>query len=156
MADDHADMVFTDPPYNVKVSNIVGRGDIEHPEHPEFAMASGEMDEVQLRQFLGVTLGNAVSVSREGAVHYAAMDWRHIDDLIAVGKRIYGAMFNLAVWVKVNGGQHCVPRRPGGDRKRGLRIRRWAFPRWINQQDPHTLRHAGASFAVPDHAGASQ
>lgn len=102
MADEHADMVFTDPPYNVKISNIVGRGDIEHP---EFAMASGEMGEVEFRQFLSVTLSNAVSVSRDGAVHYAAMDWRQIEDLIAVGKGIYGAMLNLAVWVKGNGGQ---------------------------------------------------
>lgn len=40
--------------------------------------------------------------------------------------------------------------------KGGPGIRRRAFPRWINHKDPYALRHAGASFAVPDHAGASQ
>ena len=31
-----------------------------------------------------------------------------------------------------------------------------AFPRWIDHQDPHALRHAGSSFAVSDHARPSQ
>jgi DNA modification methylase len=33
------------------------------------------------------------------------MDWRHVDDLIAVGRKIFGAMLNLAVWNKSNAGQ---------------------------------------------------
>lgn len=68
-------------------------------------MASGDVEDEEFRRFLGITLNSAVAVLRAWAVHYAAMDWRHIDDLIAVGKGIYGAMLNLAAWVKGNGGQ---------------------------------------------------
>ena len=33
------------------------------------------------------------------------MDWRHIDLLMTVGRKIYGAMLNLVVWNKTNPGQ---------------------------------------------------
>jgi len=51
------------------------------------------------------TLGNAVRVSRDGAVHFVCMDWRHIRELIEAGRAIYSEMLNLAVWVKSNAGQ---------------------------------------------------
>lgn len=44
-----AGMVFADPPYNVKVANIVGQGKIKHQ---EFAMASGEMSETEFINFI--------------------------------------------------------------------------------------------------------
>ena len=39
MAGAVADMLVSDPPYNLQISSVVGRGSIEHP---EFAEASGE------------------------------------------------------------------------------------------------------------------
>ena len=97
-----ASAVFCDPPYNVRVSDIGGRGQVRHP---EFAFASGEMSPPQYRQFLAETLGNAVSASTENAVHYVCMDWRHIGDLIDVGRGVYYSMLNLVVWNKSNAGQ---------------------------------------------------
>lgn len=96
------DAVFCDPPYNVRVRSIGGRGRIQHQ---EFAFASGEMSSDQFRKFLTRTLGNGIRVSKPGAVHFVCMDWRHVDDLIAVGRKIFGAMLNLAVWNKSNAGQ---------------------------------------------------
>ncbi len=93
---------FCDPPYNLKVSGIGGRGRIQHS---EFAFGSGEMRPEQFRRFLSKTLANGMRASAEGAVHYVCMDWRHIDDLIAVGRKLYGAMLNLVVWNKSNAGQ---------------------------------------------------
>jgi len=75
-----ASAVFCDPPYNLRVSEIGGRGRVR----PEFAFASGEMAPAQFRKFLLETLANGVRVSTEGAVHYVCMDWRHIGDLIDV------------------------------------------------------------------------
>jgi DNA modification methylase len=97
-----ASAVFCDPPYNLRVSAIGGRGRIRHP---KFAFASGEMAPVQFRKFLFDTLANGVRVSADGAVHYVCMDWRHIGDLIHVGREIYGEMINLVVWNKSNAGQ---------------------------------------------------
>jgi hypothetical protein len=42
----------------------------------KFAMASGEMSETEFQSFLADTLGAAVRVSRDGAVHFICMDWR--------------------------------------------------------------------------------
>jgi DNA modification methylase len=97
-----ASAVFCDPPYNLPMRDIGGRG---HIQHPDFAFASGEMSGRQYQDFLLKTLANGVRVSTEGAVHFVCMDWRHIGDLIEVGRQLYGAMLNLVVWNKSNAGQ---------------------------------------------------
>ncbi len=94
--------VFCDPPYNVRVGSIGGRG---RTHHPEFAFASGEMSTRQFRKFLAKTLGNGIGASADGAVHFVCMDWRHVSDLIEIGRAIYGAMLNLVIWNKSNAGQ---------------------------------------------------
>ncbi len=102
MAGERADACFTDPPYNVRVKDIVGRGRVKHG---EFAMASGEMSRSEFIAFLEETLGAAAGVSRDGAVHYVCMDWRHIGELVDAGHEVYGDMLNLVVWAKSNAGQ---------------------------------------------------
>jgi DNA modification methylase len=100
------DAAFLDPPYNVRISghaNAVGR-------HREFAMASGEMDPAEFRAFLKQTLGVSASVSRAGAVHFVCMDWRHMDDVSAVGKTVYGDLLNVCVWNKSNAGMGSLYR----------------------------------------------
>jgi DNA modification methylase len=102
MAHRRADMAFLDPPYNVHIRGVVGRG---RTKHAEFAMASGEMSSADYVRFLGLCLNAAASVSREGALHYVCTDWRHIAELLAAAKSIYGDTLNIAVWVKSNAGQ---------------------------------------------------
>ena len=102
MSGKRAAMAFLDPPYNVRIKSVVGRGRIKHG---EFAMASGEMSLSEFTAFLEETLGNAARVSRNGAVHFVCMDWGHIRELIEAGGEVYDAMLNLAVWVKSNAGQ---------------------------------------------------
>jgi DNA modification methylase len=93
---------FTDPPYNLRVRAIGSRGRFRHS---EFAFGSGEMHPAQYRRFLRETLGNGVQVSAQGAVHYVCIDWRHIADLIEVGRELYGDILNVVVWAKTNSGQ---------------------------------------------------
>ena len=95
-------MVSADPPYNVQVADVQGRGRIKHP---EFAFASGEMSEDQYIAFLGKALSNAARVSADGAIHYVFIDWRHIFELVAAARPIYGAMLNICVWAKTSAGQ---------------------------------------------------
>jgi DNA modification methylase len=97
-----AAMVFADPPYNVRVADVQGRGRVRHN---EFAFASGEMSDPAYVLFLSTCLGSAARVSRDGAVHFICMDWRHIDILMSAGRKIYADMLNLVVWVKTNPGQ---------------------------------------------------
>ena len=102
MAGERACMVFADPPYNVRVADVQGRGRIKHP---EFAYASGEMSEQEYICFLKDGLGNAARVSIEGSVHYVCTDWRHVAELVAAGRVVYGAMLNTCIWCKTNPGQ---------------------------------------------------
>lgn len=102
MQDDQARMVFTDPPYNVKISgHVCGSGAIQHR---EFAMASGEMDQAGFTRFLAKALTGMRNVSVDGAIHFVCMDWRHIGELQSAGDGIYSELKNLIVWKKSNGG----------------------------------------------------
>lgn len=102
MGEERARMVFSDPPYNVKIDgHVCGIGAIKHA---EFAMASGEMSRDQFTAFLTTAFGNAAAVSMEGAVHYQCMDWRHVEEMMAAGRQVYSSFLNLCVWAKDNGG----------------------------------------------------
>ncbi len=108
------DAAFLDPPYNVRIGgnavNIGGRPVASGTQHREFAMASGEMSETEFRSFLTDTLGAAARCSRNGAVHFVCMDWRHMDSVSAVGSTIYGERLNLCVWNKSNAGMGSLYR----------------------------------------------
>jgi DNA methylase len=101
-----ADAAFLDPPYNVRI----GGHAVSAGSHREFAMASGELSEAEFRSFLADTLGAAVRCSRDGAVHFVCMDWRHMDSVSAVGSTIYGERLNLCIWNKSNAGMGSLYR----------------------------------------------
>jgi DNA modification methylase len=97
-----ADLVFTDPPYNVAIDgNVCGLGLVKHR---EFAFASGEMSQDQFNTFLTETLGNMARVMRDGAIAFVCMDWRHMGELLAAGQASFSELKNLIVWNKTNGG----------------------------------------------------
>jgi DNA modification methylase len=108
MQEDRAAMVFTDPPYNVPIDGHVGGlGTIRHR---EFAMAAGEMDEAQFTDFLARALGLLAGHSVDGALHFICMDWRHMGELLAAGRRAYTELKNLCVWTKDNPGMGSLYR----------------------------------------------
>lgn len=97
-----ADMVITDPPYNVPISgHVCGKGRISHD---EFRMASGEMSKTEFRAFLTTALSQARDVSRDGSLHYVFADWRMIGLLTALGEDLFSSLMNIAVWAKSNSG----------------------------------------------------
>lgn len=100
--DVHANMVFIDPPYNVKIQgHVCGAGQTKHK---EFAFASGEMDEAEFTSFLKTTMKNISKYSAEASVHYICLDWRHIYELLSASRDVYAKMLNMIVWCKKNGG----------------------------------------------------
>jgi ParB-like nuclease domain len=66
-----ASAVFCDPPYNLRISAIGGRG---RNKHPEFAFASGEMQPQRFQRFLSKILANGIRVSARGAIHFVHID----------------------------------------------------------------------------------
>lgn len=102
MGRDRAAMVFTDPPYNVSIRSIQGRG---KRKHAEFVMASGEMSTAEFSGFLTRTLALTAKHSADGSIHFVCMDWRHLDEISEAGKAVYSELKNLVVWAKTNAGQ---------------------------------------------------
>lgn len=102
MGTDRAKAVFLDPPYNVKIEgHVCGNGAVHHR---EFAMAAGEMSETEFTEFLRSALSLLARYSAEGSLHYVCIDWRHIQELLAVGNKTYSDLLNLCVWAKDKGG----------------------------------------------------
>ncbi len=95
-----AQMVFTDPPYNVRVhGHVSGLG---RTQHREFPMASGEMSKEQFTRFLLDFMRHCADHSVEGSIHYVFMDWRHLPEVLAAGEQAYDEFKNLVVWNKTN------------------------------------------------------
>lgn len=102
MGEERAQMVFTDPPYNVKIDgHVCGLGSVKHH---AFKMAAGEMSEGEFTRFLGTAMKLMADYSLDGAIHDICMDWRHIGEVLAAARPIYGDYKNLCVWNKSNGG----------------------------------------------------
>jgi DNA modification methylase len=102
MEGDRAQMVFTDPPYNVPImGHVGGSGAIKHR---EFAMAAGEMTSTEFTAFLRTAFERLVTVSVDGSIHFICMDWRHMGEMLAAGTGLYVELKNLIVWAKDNGG----------------------------------------------------
>ena len=99
---ERADLVFTDPPYNVPIDgHVCGLGRVRHR---EFAMGAGEMSSEVFTAFLRATLGHAAASCRDGAIAFVCMDWRHMGELLAAGQAVFSELKNLCVWNKTNGG----------------------------------------------------
>lgn len=102
MGEEKARMVFSDPPYNVRVDGHVGG--LGAVKHDEFAMASGEMSRSEFTAFLQEVFVLEAQVSMNGAIHFQCMDWRHMGEMQEAGEAVYSELKNMCVWVKDNAG----------------------------------------------------
>ncbi len=103
-----AGMIFTDPPYNVKIDgHVSGLGSIRHR---EFAMAAGEMSEMEFISFLTHACSLMARYSTDGSIHFLCMDWRHMTELLEAGRIAYTELKNLCVWAKDNAGMGSLYR----------------------------------------------
>lgn len=97
---ERAQMVFTDPPYNVRI-----RGNVSSSNgHREFVMASGEMSQDAFVAFLISAFRAMAAWSEDGSIHFVCMDWRHMDEISAAGRAAFCELKNLIVWAKDNAG----------------------------------------------------
>jgi DNA modification methylase len=97
-----AAMVITDPPYNLPIRKIQGRGRIKHG---NFAQGSGEMSSAEFARFLRIVLALAAEHSINGSIHFVFMDWRHMGELLATGSAVYSELKTLIAWVKTTPAQ---------------------------------------------------
>jgi hypothetical protein len=84
LRDDVAQMVVTDPPYNVPIAgHAMGRGKIRHR---NFEQAAGEMSPAEFIEFLERFVRLAIAFSHDGSIHYIFMDWRHLQELLKAAR----------------------------------------------------------------------
>jgi hypothetical protein len=60
--------------------------------------------------FLKIVLGQMAGHSREGALHFVCMDWRHMGELLSAGDVVYTELKNVCVWDKGTGGMGSLYR----------------------------------------------
>jgi DNA modification methylase len=103
-----AEMVFTDPPYNVPIDgHVSGLGTVRHR---EFAMASGEMTRQEFTQFLATAFERFAEFSSDGSIHFICMDWRHLREILEAAEDQYNEPKNLCIWTKTNAGMGSLYR----------------------------------------------
>ena len=108
MVDDRADVVFVDPPYNVRIDgHVSGNGKVRHR---EFAQGSGELSRDEFIRFLTGTCTLLKNYSKNGAIHFVCMDWKHVDELLAAGREVYTELKNIVAWVKSTAGMGSLYR----------------------------------------------
>ena len=102
LAGETADLVLTDPPFNVRVDgNVSGLGKVRHE---EFAMASGEMSEAEFTAFLSHF--SAVPRPIPGTAPSCSCSWTGgtCSNLTCAGREQGLTQKNLIVWAKDNAG----------------------------------------------------
>ncbi|MGE3708526.1 MAG: site-specific DNA-methyltransferase [Hyphomicrobiaceae bacterium] len=108
LGDERARLVFTDPPYNVRVKgHVSGLGAVKHR---EFAMASGEMTQAEFTAFLGKAFEHLAAFTADGSIHFVCMDWRHLQEIMTAGTANYTELKNICVWRKTNAGMGSLYR----------------------------------------------
>jgi DNA modification methylase len=108
LGEERAQMVFTDPPWNIPIAgNVSGLGAVKHD---DFAMASGEMTVTQFEAFLRTALGHAAAYSDDGAIQFICMHWSKIKEVLTAASDVYAELKNLCVWNKTNAGMGSLYR----------------------------------------------
>jgi DNA modification methylase len=98
LADELADMVFSDPPYGVRIhGNVSGLGKVQHR---EFEMMSGEQTPAELTAFFRRIFRNCVRFSRTASIHYHCIDWRNAREMQDAADGVYTEFKQLIVWDK--------------------------------------------------------
>ena len=97
-----AGMVFSDPPYGVKIDgHVSGLGATKHR---EFAMMSGEQTAAELTAFLRAVFRQCARFSRPASIHFQCMDWRHAREILDAADGVYSEFKQLVVWAKASAG----------------------------------------------------
>jgi DNA modification methylase len=97
-----AQVVFTDPPFNVKVDGHVGG--LGKVKHREFAMASGEMNRPEFAGFLKTVFSRMAESVMDGAILFTCIDWAHLGEMLEAGYAVFDELKNIVCWAKTNGG----------------------------------------------------
>ena len=60
-------------------------------------MGSGEMSEAEFTAFLQTVFDRLAENTIDGSIHDICMDWRHMPEMLAAGRKVYSELKNLCV-----------------------------------------------------------
>ncbi len=92
-----ADLVLTGPPSNVAIE---GRAAHDRVGDGNIAAASAEMSADQFIAFLTAFLQRSKENTKDGAILFVFMDWRHLYALITASREVGLALKDIVVWAK--------------------------------------------------------
>lgn len=98
MGSDRARAVISDMLWNLPASFIGGGGQVKHRAFPE---ANGEMTREEFKQMIRETFALQAEFSCPGALNYQWIDFRSVQDMLAVGDEVYDKLINICVWAKI-------------------------------------------------------
>lgn len=108
MKEERAHIVFTDPPYNVRIDgHASGKGKVRHR---KFAQGAGEFSRDEFVEFLTKTCTQLKAYTVNGSIHFVCMDWKHVEELLTAGRAVYSELKNIVVWAKSNAGMGSLYR----------------------------------------------
>jgi DNA modification methylase len=93
-----AQLALTDPPYAVAVANVVS----SHKR--DFVEGGGDMNQAQFEALIQACFTALRDHLTDGGMLLSFMDWKHVADLIVIGKALGLELINLITWVKSQGG----------------------------------------------------
>ncbi len=124
MGEEKAAIVFSDPPYNVRIDgHVSGLGKVRHR---EFAVASGEMSKPEFIAFLTAVFQLQYDFAADGSLHFTCIDWAHLHEMLEAGHAVYDALKNIIVWSKTNAGMGSL-----------YRSQHEVIPLWKKGTSPH-------------------
>ena len=89
-----ADLVLTDPLFNIAIDDSCS------DREADVATASGEMSEAQFIASLTAVLQHSKENTKDGAILFVFMDWRHLYELITASREVGLAHTDIVVWAK--------------------------------------------------------
>ncbi len=107
MDGERAAMVFADPLINARIKTVQAYKKIGHRESVQ---TSRELELEDFACFLVDALSLAVRYSVTGSIQYVCIDWRHLQESLLAGTKVYGALLDLVVRVTTTAGQGSLYR----------------------------------------------
>lgn len=98
MGGDKAQLALTDPPYAVAVGKVVST------KHRDFVEGGGDMDQDAFEALIASAFRHMQGALIDGGLLLSFMDFRHVSDLIRIGKALKFELINIITWVKHQGG----------------------------------------------------
>lgn len=101
MAGEKAQLILTDPPYNLPTRAFSGGGRIKHR---DFVQGFGEMTSAEFTRFLTEAMRQGQRHLCDGALALYFIDGRHMLEMLRAGSIAFGHALNIITWVKPQGG----------------------------------------------------